>query len=208
MNIRTSLVALGAACVGVAHANIQFVSLDLGTGQGINYAGNGMNVFAGKLNFLDLSSNTAFKSVCGDLGNMINYGQSWNATRVLASSVSPNMGRAGHIVANAFHLPTTNDEATGLQLAVWEAVYDSGTNGGTTPDFTSGIFKCGVSGTALAKAQEYYAFVNTPGDAYYFMPNPTNAGQGQLTPVPEPATIASFGLGGLLLLRRRNRRSA
>lgn len=204
MNIRILIAgSLILASVG-ASANIKFLGTDLGNGLGINYNGNGMNVFAGKLKFLNLNSNQQFLSVCGDLNNIISNGQQWNCSPVLTSTMGPNMQAAGHIVANAFSLPTNNDEATGLQVAVWEAVYDASTNAGT-PDFTSGIFKSGVSGTALAKAQQYYAFVNSPGDAIYYAPNPSNAGQGQLTPVPEPGTVIALATGAAALLRKRRK---
>jgi hypothetical protein len=190
----------------VAHANIKYMGVDLGQGQAVDYNGTPMNVFAGKLNFLNLNTNVNFKTVCGDLGNVISNGQQWNCVPLQASSVSANMGAAGRIVAGAFYLPTNNEQAAALQLAVWEAVYDAGTNAGTA-DFTTGVFKTNISSNLLTLANTYYSYVNTPGEAIYFQPNPLNAGQGQLAPVPEPATMLTLG-AGLLIAARRRRKSA
>lgn len=196
--------AVSAAAISSASSTIKFLGTNGGKSVEIKYNGNSKTVFAGKMNFKNLDSSTFFQTVCGDLNNFISGGQSWLVNERNATSVSASMGAAGNIVAKYFNAADNNEKKAALQLAVWEAVYDF--NGGTNPNFDSGVFQGkNLSSSLKNQAKLYYMAVNMAGAAIYFEPQPSNAGQGQLGLVPEPATMAILGLGVAALARRRRK---
>jgi hypothetical protein len=201
---------VGAAGVVCATAfgqaqEIKFTSTNLGMGVAINYKGKNMNVFAGLLQFERTKDKVKFLSVCGDLDNMITYGQKYTVAPELSNTLGPNRDAAGRIVANAFNLVSNNDEATALQVAVWEAVYDATDNGAAVPDFTKGHFKAQLTNNVKAKAFAYYNTIEKGGIATYWNPKPDCAGQGQYTPVPEPATMIALAAGLAMAARKRRK---
>ncbi len=201
MKLRLVFALLLGAIANFAMANLTFVNTGAGQVVNITYNSSSRDVFAGKLNFMKGSS--SLQLVCGDLDHFISGGQSWNCSEVIASAVSVAMGKAGSIVGQGFAGAISNDDCAGLQLAVWETVYDYGTNG-LTPDFSNGNFKTNAGGSVLAAANSYYSLLANPdAQAIYYRPIPTDAGQGQLGPVPEPGSIVALAIGGLALLRRR-----
>ncbi|MCW5935683.1 MAG: PEP-CTERM sorting domain-containing protein [Fimbriimonadaceae bacterium] len=56
---------------------------------------------------------------------------------------------------------------------------------------------------AVADISFRNAAIGNSVNAYYLQPDPLNAGQGQLTAVPEPATMLAVGLGLAAMVRRR-----
>lgn len=192
-----------AALSGSAYAGMQFVGIVAGQNVDITFNSVDSTVFAGKLLFLETTTNVNFETFCADLSNHISGGQTWNYNPILASTINPNYGAAGSVCGGAFALPTNNGEFAALQTAIWEAVYDY--SGSTTPDFSNGVFQLrNADSNFLSKANSYYSLVNDGNPAIYFQPDPTNAGQGQMAPVPEPATMTALAIGvGALLKRRR-----
>ncbi len=107
----------------------------------------------------------------------------------------------------------SNTISAGIQLAVWEIVYETG----GTFNAGSGIFKATTDAAAIAKANEYLGYVSggtwTAQAGYQLntLVALNGANQEQLflikSPVPEPATwammIAGFGLVGASLRARR-----
>lgn len=198
------LIALAAAVT--SQANVQFVTLGGGAMFNVTNSGTTRTVFAGELKMKNLNTNANFVSYCADLDAVIGFGQSWNCFETLASTVSVNMAAAGRITGDNFFATSTNEQKAGLQVAIWEAIYDNGTNGGgNAPDFSAGVFSAAANATILGWATTYYASVLVPGDAQYIEPIPTNAGQAQLYVVPEPASMAVLGAGVVALLRRRKK---
>ncbi len=204
MNRVIALFALTTAVVA-SQASMKFTGTAAGQGVQITYGANTHNVFAGKLVFLNTVTNTTFQSVCCDLDHFISVGQTWNFASALATGFGPALSAAGNIVGNSFVGATSNEDAAALQLAVWEATYDKGVNAGA-PDFTTGMFKSNISGSLLTKATNYYNTNTSPAAALLFKPTPSDAGQAQLTAVPEPASFIAIGAGISFILSRRNRR--
>ncbi|MBS1705566.1 MAG: PEP-CTERM sorting domain-containing protein [Armatimonadetes bacterium] len=196
----SSIVA--ASLAGAASANLTFTGVGMGQNVDTTYYGNARQFFAGQLNMHNNILNVNLVTFCGDIDHAISNGQTWNCNAVLASSVSPNLGLAGNIVAGGFGSVASNEDAAALQLAVWEAVTEGTANGGVA-DFSAGDFRANISGSLLTKATNYYSLTATAGTAIYYQPSPLDAGQGQLAPVPEPATLAVLGLGLIAAKRRR-----
>lgn len=168
------------------------------------------NVSAGKMKFQDPGNDcglgTSFFSLCVDLDH--NVGSS-----AFGVNCSNTFGAGGGLemagkIARAFFAAagTSNSKCAALQVAVWEAIYDGVSNGGATPDFSHGAFKCSTS-SVLAQATTYYAAaMNTWGNSRYIKPT-GHKGQAQITPVPEPATIGVLLAGALGVIRRRVRKN-
>lgn len=202
-------IALSATAIAAQSQMVTFSSTAEGdsTTDWVYNSTNFNDRFAGKLNFSDPGDTTglgtAFKTVCVDLDNAISAGNSWQANISLSSAQVGGLNLAGRIVGTYFAGATTNATAKQLQLAVWEAVYDGVANGGTA-DFAGGIFK---SDEATATATTYYGAVNTHpwAEAYYITPTGGDRGQAQMTPTPEPATLAVLGVGALAAMRRRRK---
>lgn len=200
MHYRFSLIA--AAVFGVvasSFANLTFVGTNGGESISIDYFGNSRGVFAGRLEFT-LSGNQLF-TYCVDLDNTINGGQSWACWSFNTSTQVANLQTAGHILANSFGLADTAEKKAGLQIALWEAMYD-----GLSANLGAGDFQVtSASANALTHAATYSAYGTTAGDAIYYRPEPIDAGQGQIGIVPEPATMAAIGIGLAALARRRRK---
>lgn len=201
--------ALSAAAIGVQSQTVTFASTAEGdsTTDWVYNSTPFENRFAGKLNFSDPGDTTglgtAFKTVCVDLENAISAGNSWQATISLSSSLTGGLELAGRIVGTYFNAATTDGTAKQLQLAVWEAVYDGVANGGSA-DFSGGVF---TSDEATATGDTYYSAVSTHpwAEAFYIAPTGGDKGQAQMTPTPEPATLAVLGVGAIAALRKRRK---
>lgn len=203
-----TLLAVGAlSLLGTSSfANLRFDGTSGGQNVNITYLGNNRGVFAGRLAMFNLVTSTSLFTYCGDLDNTISNGQSWNCTPILAAAHSANMGLAGSILATNIAAAVSDDQKAGLQLAIWEAVYDGGVNGGTA-DFGTGDFKTSANATILGHANTFYASSILGANAIYYRPEPSNAGQGQLGAVPEPASMAVLAVGVLAAARKRRKRA-
>lgn len=119
-----------------------------------------------------------------------------------------NGQRASWLYINFAADATTSEKQAALQLAIWNAVWDT--------DFTlaSGNFKSSVSGSLLTTAQGYLTALGTAQTAgemgsvdasYYRLFKNGVEQQGFIGPVPEPALILLLGLGigGVFVVSRR-----
>ncbi len=203
--IALSLLTLAAASPAIT-TNMTFNGVAYG--EVVNLTGHlNAGVWSAKLDFVSTPLYGNILTVCVDLDNFISGGQSWDANVIDSSLLSGNMKAAANIVGNEFLSADTADKACGLQLAVWEAVYDNG----ATLDLNSGNLNAtGESASALSYAQAYYATKDTEAHAIYFQPVEEGSGQGQMTAfrtplVPEPASIAGLSALAVAVLRRKRR---
>jgi PEP-CTERM motif len=103
--------------------------------------------------------------------------------------------------AASIHSSGTNEQAAGLQIAIWETLYDSNLGGF---NLASGQFIVSASVGTMTWATTYLASLagNTGHAAWLDSPG-NGTGQDQVT-VPEPSTLALLMLaGGLLFAYRR-----
>lgn len=116
---------------------------------------------------------------------------------------------AARIAGSYFDGAVSPSEAAGVQLAVWEALYDDG----PVLDLSAGHFVTSSFGAMTDfGSPAYFAalYYQPPGGQAYDVQFPAGpTGQATLTtgftPVPEPASMAALGLGALGLMRRRKR---
>lgn len=192
------LVSAFSAAVAAPYT-VKFKSTSVGQSAGITFFGNNKNVFAGKLKFQNVASGSQFFTVCADIANQITAGMVYRVENQLASASPLGIAKAGRIVAKHFTSANTNEKAAALQLAVWEAIYDTG----SSPSFSSGNFKANVSTSVKNQAYSYYSAISTPGEALYMKAVPADCGQSQLTVVPEPTALGALALGAALIIRRK-----
>ena len=120
-------------------------------------------------------------------------------------------GRVGWLINNyaaTVHATGSNEDAAALQIAVWEALYDS------TEGLSSGVFQLVTTGVIHDKAQTYLDALYSVGSGGYHTASATwldtSAGQDQvvLTPTPEPASLILFGSALAAMGSRRRKRAA
>ena len=104
----------------------------------------------------------------------------------------------------------SRQNAAALQVAIWEAIYD------TTDNLADGFFRLNSAGNIATKAMGYltslYSATNYD-EGSWFKANGVGAGQDLILgpsnapPIPEPGTLLLFGLGlaGLAHMRTRQR---
>jgi hypothetical protein len=105
--------------------------------------------------------------------------------------------------AATIHSSGTNEQAAGLQVAIWETLYDSSLN---TFDLTKGQFIVSASVGTMTWAGTYlkalYSSTSNTGHATWLDSPGNGNGQDQVT-VPEPSTLALLIAGGLIFAFRR-----
>lgn len=206
---KLTAVGLGIAALAAASQATTIFWNGVDAGQGVTVTGPGAlgtrNVWAGMLKFSTVGpAGPNFLTVCADITNFVSPSFTTSVSNS-ASSASPNVQAAGSLVALYFNGAIgDNDKAAGLQLAVWELLYD------TTPgNLGSGSFIVNSGGGATTQAQNYlnaYASAGSPITGSVYFDATGGSGQSQFTPVPEPGTIAALGLGALALIRKRRNR--
>ncbi len=140
---------------------------------------------------------------CADLTAALNMNSNPYTSGIVDTTGNTGMGLAAKIMSTSFSEFANADQQAGLQLAIWEAIYDNGAsfNAG------NGNFSVvsGVNANSLAFASSYYnAGKNSGAVSNVELFTAQGAGgQSQLHVVPEPASMAALGLGALGLIRRR-----
>jgi len=169
-------------------------------------------VYAGELNWTWIGAAPegfaqTFYTYCVDLLNLVVDPQ----TVVVGSSSSQpgaGAGRAAwlfNMYAPSVRASGTNTQAAALQVAIWEALYDS------SGDLGLGNFRLTTTGAIRDQANAYLASLYYAPGAYHTSVATwldTARGQDQITArVSEPPTLLLFGLS-LLLFAGRLRRPA
>lgn len=210
MNIKTALasIVLAASCKAQVHLSLS-TWLDnpnlYGGSATLSLDGITRNVLAGQIQAT--SSTGSFVSYCTDLGNVLAAG--WFTP--VDISIAPGSGSTnpqwtpGGIQRSTWAARTfgplvaSNDDAIGLQLAIWECLYDSQLSGNS-----------GRLQFVHPKAQQIIAAVPSNPDVpgVWYMPSGSTGvyriAQG-LVDVPEPSTWAA-GIAVMALAARRIKR--
>ncbi|MEQ1730910.1 MAG: VPLPA-CTERM sorting domain-containing protein [Vicinamibacterales bacterium] len=231
-HIRTAFIALFCLLAVTRGAVASTITLEfMGEGQrgivGIHSAGLGnVTVYAGELLWKLQGTSNVFYTYCVDANNWALYTQTveQKPASQLATTAADGGAKAAWLVNNfapGIHSSmsaTAGIQAAGLQVAIWEALYDNAPNLnlnsgafyllGNTPaairtaalEYLDALFYAGLSNTAT------YRTANG-----LFYDAPLGMGQDQMAPVPnpEPASLVLLGTGlaAAAAARRRKRRS-
>ncbi len=149
-----------------------------------------------------------FLAFCVDLAQFLgNPQQAELAPTLFTGTIRDNMAKlfdvalAGDTMAGAID---TSLEAAGLQVALWEVLYDTG----SSFDLTSGGFYVSENNAVKAQAESYLAGIATASADKYaltFYKSEYNQDLVTVAPVPLPAAgfLLAFGIAGLGFAGRR-----
>lgn len=176
------------------------------------------DVFAGEYNWQWIGTppvgfTNPFYTYCLDIMSAVVDPQTVAVKSTSDFSITPDAGAKAAWLLNSYApairsstAANANILAAALQVAIWEAIYD------TTNNLTAGIFTLGTQGDSAAavmnQANAYLASLYYAPGAYYTSTAvwlDTNEGQDQITIVPEPGTLSMLAFGCLALSGRRRR---
>jgi len=201
--------------------------LGMGKAEIVTVAGvRNVRAWAGELtwNWLDgkpAGADTSFYSYCVDLLNNEQdpqYNVIVKSTDTMATDGMVNTGYAAQKAAWLFsqfaadaHASSGGALAAGLQLAIWEVLFDDGLSLVYDSNAGNRFYVTAASTGALTAGASYLAALAGAGSSYQtatatWLDVPSGKGQDQIT-TPEPATLLLLGTGLAGLATRRRRQS-
>jgi hypothetical protein len=232
--LQIALVALACAVLPASHAAAAQIDFT-GTGKGAwatfslanDPLGNPFSDFVGELNWnfegtAPAGYENSIFTYCVDATQYLTNPQTVTLKSTDSLTTPTGGSDAGKRVAwlvnefaNQVHASGSADEAAGLQVAIWEAEYD------TTGNLAGGNFQLVTTGSTyttpsvLSAATTYLqALYSKPlpggGTTYYtsqatFFDTPSGQDQVAPTPTPEPASLFLVGSGAVIACIRRRR---
>jgi hypothetical protein len=200
--IAACVLALGLLIPSAASADgfsATFAGTGLGAGVSGYSGGSYFNVFAGQIKW-DAGVDE-FLSFCLQLDSPLKPEQYFD-TSMPAHISAWEAASISYLVTKNFASLTSNWMAAGLQLAIWNVLYDSDYKA------SDGVFRSSTS-NATYFADKFLADLGAQklpfGSALFLNSQPGTRGQDQVTlySTPEPGTMLLLGAGALALVARR-----
>ncbi len=223
MNTKALILVLSACAISAAHAE----DIKVTTG---NLGGNVVWV----LNDHNSSTNDEHHSFAGQLKLQLKGGQSYTGYCVDAKHVALSgynqfqalttedlhtfdpaaAGKIGFLLDSVAPTISTDKEAMAMQLAIWDLLYDAtpnqvGNTSGRGDFYIKSIDGLNATDTqAVVNQANTYAATHGSATAIYFQACGPDKNQSFATGVPEPASLASIGLGLAAVLRRKKKKNS
>ncbi len=144
-------------------------------------------------------------SYCVDLLQHTTNGQRYDVDLLSAVGMGDNYRNAAWLMETYSSTVSTAAEMAGLQVAIWEVVYDNGSH-----DLMNGAFELNSSGDVFTNANTYLTGLAGATDFTgldHYMVAHSEDFQDQLIHTPIPAAVWLFGSGLLGLVGRRRVRA-
>ena len=194
--------------VSLAHADI--INLHWSTFSQSNHPvatlNSGLRVYVGSF-AATLDGKSIPDAYCVDLGHFLNGlptsynvvpGMTDTSSGFHTSVVASNIGRVAWLVNTYAPQVDSGADAAALQLAIWEAAYETG----ALLNITTGVFSASMNSANLGVLQQANIWLqsigsNTSVASFFDYQGANPGGQDMITtsPVPEPTTIILLGSG-------------
>lgn len=209
MTSRLFLVAaLAVVAAGANAQSLKFVGTQLPNPETVTAligGGTERTVQAVGLKFTD--GTNSYETYCADIMSSLDSGFHNYSHQLIDMNQNNGLSLAAKILAENVGRADTTQKQAGLQMAIWEALFD----GGASFNENAGDLRFSVQtkNSLLEYAGEYYAngVVSTLKPVAYHAYSQGHGSQSQiyLASVPEPATMAAIGAGVAFLARRRKK---
>jgi hypothetical protein len=204
------VLTLGLLGIPSVSAADSFTGKFAGTGYGTGVEGynNGtyFNVFAGQIKW-DVGVDELLTTFCVDLEKTLTSYQTFTVENPTALDPA-TLAKISFLVASTFSEVASNWVGAGLQLAIWNVIYDDDYTVSKPESGNSGFYV--KNGTAADEANELLLGLRAASlkgleAQALFLNVRATAGQDQVTKysTPEPGTMLLLGAGALALAARR-----